>query len=157
MEIKMEITFESLCEQDLTITTQEVLERIANVNKEEEFMNYLESIFLGDDIPTIDDIDYYIEDYEEDVLSRFGLGEYDFIVNAKGIEYEIEFNWRDGDLTYRMPNDYEYRDAQWEVDIDDIVEAIKESCEEEEEFVCTRIYDCKSGEYIYEREEEEEE
>lgn len=156
MEIKMELTFESLCEQDLTITTQEVLERIANVDKEEQFMDYMELVFWGE-TPTIDDIDYYIEDNEESVLNQFGLGEYDFIVNVKGIEDTIEFNWRDGDLTYRMPCDYEYRDAQWEVDIDDIVEAIKESCEEEEEFVCTRIYDCKSGEYIYEREEEEEE
>lgn len=156
MEIRMELTFESLNEQDLTITTQDVLERIANAMKEEDFMNWLEMTYQFE-YPTIDDIDYYIEDNENEVLAQFGLGEYDFIVNVKGIDDTIEFNWRDGDLSYRLPFDYEYRDAQWDVERNEIIKAICEVCIEEIDFSCIRIYDCDSGEYIYESEEEDEE
>lgn len=156
MEIKMEITFDTLCEQDLTITTQDVLERIANVDKEDEFMDYLESLFLGEGIPTVDEIDDYIYDYEEDVLARFGLGEYDFIVNVKGIEDALEFNWRDGDLAIKLPDSPDYEEAQWDVESVEVAEAIIKTCEEYA-FKCTRIYNCDTGEYIYESEEEDEE
>lgn len=156
MEIRMEVTFESLCEQDLTITTQEVLERIANAMKEEDFMNWLEMTYQYE-YPTIDDIDYYIEDNENEVLAQFGLGEYDFIVDVEGSDDTIKFNWLDGTLSYKMPDSSDYEEAQWDVERNEIIKAICEVCLEEQDLTCTRIYNCESGEYIYEREDEDEE
>lgn len=152
MEVTIELTFNSLIKQDLTLTTKEVLNRIAAVGKCDDFMSWLEDIFAGV-MPTLDDIDYYIEYNEDEVLEYFGLGEFDFLVDVNGLSVPIEFNWLDGDVTYKKPNSAIFEMGRWSVSKDDIIEAICEILEAED-LICTRIYERYSGEYVYENDED---